>query len=385
MRSATASLVCVTLVLPLPAGLAGQELPVRQAPSSSPRPACPPERPVRDAESPTGSPEADARELARSATEAALLGEPEEARDLLRRATELEPRSANLAYRRARAHDELDETREAVRWYCQYLALKPVGEDDRRVRSRLEELGDEAGPAFAETALRRFREGVDLMERGSLREAGRRFTEALEADSSLAEARYDRGLARGAAGNARGAIRDLGAYLEARPEAEDQERIREAIRFLEDPPVRFDPTKAFLLGAIVPGAGHFYTDQPLFGGLLLGVAAGAALSAVFHQRVEVACLTVPQDGVCPDDQIRSTSTERPALVPGLIGVALAAGVSALTARSRASSLNRDGARLRIADRDREQEASAGDGLRLLAPGVAPAPRGVALEVVRLRF
>lgn len=394
MRSVLASTLGVLLLVPaaVPPGTAGQELPVRAAPqpstssSSSSSSVCPNQRAEPDTPSGRASPE-DARALARGAREAALLGEPEQALDLLRRATERDPGSAELAYRRARAHDELGQGESAARWYCRYLALTPESQDDADVRDRLAELRSPApagggGPAAA--ALEHHREGVALLEQGRLEEAEERFTEALRADSALAEARYNRGLARGAAGRLAPAAEDLRAYLDARPDPPDRDRVRETIEFLEDPPQRFDPTRAALLGAAVPGAGHFYTGKPMVGTALFGVAAAAGVTAVLYERVEVTCRVPPEDGICPEDQVHSTTSDRPALVPGLLTVAMAAGVSAITAHLDARSRNEEAARLRISGGD-GAVADGGGTVRVLPPTASASPDGVAVELLRLRF
>lgn len=377
--SSAAGATLLALLLPQGTDLAGQQLPVREAPDPRPRAACPAESQRREAE-PSDRDRAQARKLARSATEAALLGDPEKARDLLRQATERNPRSAELAYRRARAHEELDERDSAVRWYCRYLALAPAGEDATRVRDRLEEVVGADETRTEAAALDAFREGVARLESGRPEEAEQRFDRALRADPDLAAARYNRGLARGAAGRSEAAVRDLRAYLEARPDAPDRERVEEAIRFLEDSPAPHDPTRALLLGALVPGAGHFYVNRPVLGSIFLGVA-GAGVAAAFYEKVEVTCLAVPDDGVCPDGQVHTRTVERPALVPGLVTAAVAAGISAITAH--AAAVSGEGARLRVASDDPEARTSG--EVRILAPDVASSSRGVDLRLVRLGF
>lgn len=384
MRSGVLMAVGASLLALLaaqPTLLAAQELPVLHLSDPGPRPACPAGEQRREAV-PDERARNEARELARSATEAALLGDPEEARDLLRRATEKDSRSPELAYRRARAHDELEEADPAVRWYCRYLALDPSGEDASRVRDRLSALHGGERPAVDGIALRAFREGVDRLKRKRLGDAERRFTYALRAEPGLAEARYNRGLALGAAGRSEDAVRDLRAYLDERPDAPDRERVEDAIAYLKDPPAPHDPTAAFLLGAAVPGAGHFYTGRPVLGGLLLG-AAGAGVAAAFYEKIRIECLIEPRDGVCPGNQIHKRTVDHPGLVPGLAVAVAAAAVSAVTAHASAVSGNQETARLGIAAGD--EEAKTRRGLRVLPPSVAPSGTGVALRLVRLRF
>lgn len=327
---------------------------------------------------------AQARRLASSATEAAMLGDPESVRDLLRRATELDPVSEELANRRAQAHAELGETESAIRWHCRYLALAPEGEESAEVRARLDELQAPLGPAIDQDAVSHFREGVDLLDDGSLEEAATEFSAALAADSALADAYYNRGLAHGARGRRMPAVRDFRTYLEMRPEASDRALVEDAIRFLEAPPVHYEPGRALALGFLLPGVGHYYTDRPVAGTLFLGVTVGALGVGTLYETVEVSCLTLPRDGTCPEGQVASRETDRPALVPGLAVAGATALVSAISAYRGARSTNEAAGRLQVTPADEDRVGFLGE-IVVEPPAITASGRRVVLELMRLRF
>lgn len=375
------------LLLLLPATGSAQQagaLPVRPSPEPPEAPACsagPAGALAGEATDPD-----EARELSEAANRAALLGDRDRALELLRRASELDPSSPDVAYRRARAHDERGEGEAAIRWYCRYLELAADGEDLPEVEGRVEALAEERSAEVPDEAARDFREGVRRLRGGDLAAAESRFSEVLRADSSLVGARYNRGLARGALGRAEAAARDFEAYLAARPDAPDGERVREALSFLRDPPRPYSPGSAFALGAVVPGAGHFYVDRPWTGTAFFGLAAGAGLAGALYETVEVACRAPLEESRCPPGQVASTTSERPALVPGLVAAGVIAAVGAVSASRTASARNRDAARLRVVEsgEDRVPEQSSTTP-RVLGPGVVMSAKGPALALLRLRF
>lgn len=405
------------LLLLLPATGSAQRvgtLPVRSSPEPPEATACPADRggggvadgglardaaPESDVDTPSdtassvgpgpgAAPDPDeAREVSEAATRAALLGDRARAFELLRRASELDPSSPDVAYRRARAHDERGEEEAAIRWYCRYLALAPDGEDLSEVEGRTEALAEERSAEVSEVAARRFREGVRRLRDGDLAAAEDRFSEALRADSSLAGARYNRGLARGALGRAEAAARDFEAYLAARPDAPDGHRLREALAFLRAPPRPYSPVAAFALGLVVPGAGHVYVDRPWTGTAFFGLAAGAAVAGAVYETVEVACRAPLEEGRCPPGQVASTTSERPALVLGLVAAGVVAAVGAVSASRTAFVRNRDAARLRVVGGGEEaaRERSSGVPRLLVGPALVMSAKGPALALLRLRF
>jgi hypothetical protein len=143
------------------------------------------------------------------------------------------------------------------------------------------------------------------------------------------------------------------------------------------PPSSRVPGQALIAGLLVPGLGHFTTDRPATGALVLGVAAAAIGLGVAVQDVKVDCLSPPVDGRCPPENIVRERTDRPYLYPG-IAVAAAAGILGALDAYR-------GAR-------RNAEAAGRTGvLGLPSGGLAAASRvhldgdGVRIELIRLRF
>jgi tetratricopeptide (TPR) repeat protein len=357
------------------------ELPIRTEALAHPLAECPAWDPGA-IERPTPEALDEARALAAAATEAALLGDLAGQRNLLQAASELDPFSQDYAYDRARAHEALAETEEAIRGYCRALALSSDGGDTAELGARLERLQAPLGPAIGAEARERYDLAVALMTQGSLEGAIQEFSAALTSNSELADAYYNRGLAHGALRQPEPAIEDLRSYLTRRPEARDRTDVEAAIRFLEEPPVNYGAGTAFFLGLTIPGAGHFYTGRGLGGSVLMALAGGAAAAGVFYERVEVLCLSVPRDGNCPQADVLSSESSRPLLVPALAAVGATALVSAISAYRGARARNDAAGRLGIAEAER---IARGGGFRLLSPAITAGRDGLALEILRFRF
>ncbi|HEX2168098.1 MAG TPA: hypothetical protein VHG09_12770, partial [Longimicrobiales bacterium] len=77
---------------------------------------------------------AEAARLLASARQAALLGDPRAAEDLLANAAALDTAAANIAFLHARALEEIGEPDRAVSEYCRYLRLAPDAQDADDVR-----------------------------------------------------------------------------------------------------------------------------------------------------------------------------------------------------------------------------------------------------------
>jgi hypothetical protein len=207
------------------------------------------------------------------------------------------------------------------------------------------------------------------------------FSSALAADSALADAYYNRGLAYGALRRPDAAVTDFRSYLARRPEARDQQEVQAAIGFLEAPPVNYGAGTAFILGLTLPGAGHFYTGRPLGGAVLLAMGSGATAAGLLYKEVNVTCLSVPRNGNCPEADVISRTSSRPFLAPALGVFGASAVVGAISAYRGARARNDAAGRLRIA-------ASTGVArarVRVLPPRMIPALDGFALEAIRLRF
>jgi hypothetical protein len=142
-----------------------------------------------------------------------------------------------------------------------------------------------------------------------------------------------------AGGRASAAAADLQWYLETNPTAGDREAVQ--ARLLQIAPAlapRYNPGIALTTGLLVPGMGQFYSGRPGLGFLVLSTAGTAAAVGLLHRKVEVDCLQLPDDGVCPPQQILDERVTRPLLVPGL---ATAAAITVVGAISRSGSPGSD--------------------------------------------
>mgnify|MGYP006277734761 CR=1 FL=1 len=138
----------------------------------------------------------------------------------------------------------------------------------------------------------------------------------------------------------------------------------------------YSPGSAALRSLAVPGLGHFYTGNPVLGGLFLAGWAGALGFGVMSQEVTVYCLAQTTES-CPSGQVRNEEVERPMLLVGVGAAAALAVGSALHARASARQAN---ARM------------AGGGGGAGRPGISlrflptdPPPRPTDVVVLQLRF
>lgn len=366
----------VALAPTFPSPLAGQELPLKAVlPDPSPggcygqpdfQPVAPPE---------TDAQEAD--RLSAAATQAAILGDQDGARDFLERAADLDPTDEGILYELARTYEGLGRSEDAVAAYCRYLSLATDATDAADVRVQVRRLNppDTPLPVPAVTA---FERGVTAFERGDLADAGEAFSSAISSASDLAPAYYNRALVRSAARQYDLAIEDFRRYLDLAPEARDAARVLERIGTLRNPPVVYNPTTALVAGVFIPGFGQFHTDRPVGGLLVLTAAAAAAGFGALYAETEVLCRT-PEDP-CPPNQIIEETTTRPLLAPGLGAAAGIALVAAIEGFVKAKSLNEEAATV----------VGAGEfshrGVGVLWPAASAAVDGrVTLELLRFRF
>jgi len=296
--------------------LGAQELPLkRDVPGSGPYecpPAAEPQIPGRDAR-------AQARQVASNASQAVIFGDLQRARALLDRATELDPTSSDLAYRRARVLEDLGERAEAVSEFCRVLALDPTeGVED--ARDRLEALVDADRVEIPDSAVQAFEEGVAGFDAGFLERAAASFDSATALAPQWAEAVYDRGVALARLGRRLEAARDLRRYLELRPDAPDAIAVSERIGELQSGTAARTPSPgaALTLGILIPGMGQFYSGRALGGLTVLAMAGGAVAAGMLIEDVQVRCLTDPgPDGSCPPGQVLREDVSHPYQVAGL--------------------------------------------------------------------
>lgn len=315
-----------------------------------------------------------AEKLAADATEAAVLGNSTVALQLLTRAATLDPSSASIAYRRARALEAIGDRDSAILEYCRYILL-PGADDREAVTEHLAQLAQTDSTAVPSSAVRAFVAGLASADQGRLRDAELSFGTAIGVAPEWSTPWYNRAIARIATGNRDGAAADLERYLALGSGDSDSARIRAVITTLREP-IR-SPTTTLVAGIVVPGLGQFTTGRPVAGLVVLGSAVTAIAAGVLIERTEIACLAIPVNGNCPRDQVLREDVERPYMTAA-IGVAAAIGIGgAIEAWRRIRTQNeRSSELLRI---------GGADGALLEMPAVHAGATGADVALIRVRF
>lgn len=340
------------LVLAFPS-LGAQELPLKRDLPPGP---CEARVPVGvSSETPSESDRQEAERLSSEANQAAILGDQDGAIVLLREAAELDPLSSAVAYRLARILEDAGEAEAALGEFCRYLALEPDAPDATDTRLRTERLADPDRTPLSPAARSAFEQGVTAFDQGAYDEAARHFSGAILQGPDWDDAYYNRGVSYLRAGRAVAAAADLQWYLETNPAAGDREAVQANLRRIAPAP-QYSPGIALTTGLLVPGMGQFYSGRPGLGFLVLSTAGTAATVGFLHKKVEVDCLQIPADGVCPPDQILDERVKRPLLVPGLAAAAAITVVGAILAFRGARGSN-------------PQLSSGGGELQLALPDV----------------
>jgi tetratricopeptide (TPR) repeat protein len=337
---------------------------------------------------PEGSAEARAQaaQLSSTAEQSIILGDLQRAEALLERAAELDPASADLAYRRARVLEESGDPEGAVTEYCRAIALAGEGMGAGDARVRLDAIAAAERATLPEEALVAFEEGLAAVDRGTYGVAAEAFGAARNQSPLWAGAVYNHGIALDLVGRHAEAAEALLRYLELRPGAPDAIAISQRIGQLQSLAIGAGPSPgtALALGALVPGMGQFYSGRPFGGFAVLAVAGSAVAAGFLFEDIYVRCLNpVEPGGTCPPDQVVSRRTDRPHLMLG-VGVAAAVGViGAIEAfvhlrgrRSSARSFPAEGS-----------AQLAGSGPVLEGPSVSTSSGlgRIDLNVLRLRF
>jgi len=273
LSAAYVALAAVALALPACPAAAQQLAPKRALAASNS--ACP-RFPAPVAPAPQQKEES--RRLAQQGSEAALVGDHAQARDLLRRAAQLDLTADNVAYLLGREHEEVGAASDAIREYCRYLSLAPQARDAADVRQRINRLSPQQSLSASDLAAAQFEQGVSLYERGQLAQAQAAFTTVLADNPEAAPAYFNRGLVYAALGRPGPAIRDLKRYLALQPGATDRDAVNRQLRTLERQ--LLSPGTALGWGLVVPGAGQFYTRRAVLGTAVAAVVAGAAFYAL---------------------------------------------------------------------------------------------------------
>lgn len=294
---------------------------------------CPP---LSSPAEPTQEERTEARRLASEADQALILGDPERARDLLARATELDPTSPELGYRYARALEELGAGQQAVDQYCRVLSLDSGGEELEDAEARLREILERERAQIPGEALLAFEEGIEAVDAGALPEGLRSFGSAWQQAPDWAAAVYNRGIVRIRLGRVEAATADLQRYLELRPDAEDAVAVSRVIGELRGLSGLPKPATALTLGLVFPGAGQFYSGRAWGGLTVLTMAAGAVAAGFLVEEVSVKCVGAVASGEdCPPDRVVGEESDTPYIVHGLAAAGAVALVGAVESFFRA--------------------------------------------------
>lgn len=322
----------------------------------------------------------ESRRLAQQGYEAALVGDHPEARDLLRRAAQLDLTAEEVAYRLGREHEEVGAATDAVREYCRYLSLAPRAGNSADVRERIARLSPQQSLTATDVSAVHFAAGVEHLQRNRLPEARTSFTTVLASNPEAAPAHYNRGLVHAAMGEPRLAIRDLQRYLALDSAAKDRRAVRRELDVLDRRLLQ--PRSAFGWGLVVPGAGQLYTRRRVLGGVVAATVLGSLLYAI-QPSDEDREMEFP--GPFPGTTYLDTVVVRSYPKAGLgIGVAVAAALGGATEaflyarRGQAGAPRWTGPRV-------QRVGTARGAPPELRPLVGPGERGGALLGARVSF
>jgi tetratricopeptide (TPR) repeat protein len=294
--------------------------------------------------------QSQARVLGSNADQALILGDQTRARDLLERATELDPSSADLAYRYARILEDLGEAREAIAGYCtaRSLGAEDLGMED--VASRLEALVEATQPRLPDRARASYTRGLVDADQGRLEASIAAFTEASIAAPSWPDPVYNRAVILDRLGQTEAAVADFQAYLSMAPEGEDAIAVSQRIGQLQSGTALPSPGSTLALGIAIPGMGQFYSGRAKGGFAVLGLAGSALAAGFLIEKVETRCVgSVSGGGECPPDRVISEETTKPYLTGSLIAAGVIGLVGAVEAflHVRGSDGTSDGAPLAV--------------------------------------
>lgn len=328
-----------------------------------------------------------AAQVASDATQAMALGEFERSQELLGQATELDPTSADYAYRHARALEEVGDADHALEEYCRALDLNVEDLGVFDARDRIDALYDEVRERIPVEAREAFIQGLGYADAFAFERAVESFSAAIASAPDWGAPIYNRGVVYERLGQIQQSLADYRRYLELAPTDIDpllvvvSERIGElqGLTAGETP----NPAGALALG-LVPGMGHYYSGRPIGGTVTLVTAGGALAAGLLFKKVTTRCLDgAPSGGVCPADLVVSETTERPYLWYGIgtaaavtIGGAIEALVDARRRRAEAE---------RIMGSVTDSGEGRDDGPVLELPSVSTSGSRVDLNLLTLRF
>jgi tetratricopeptide (TPR) repeat protein len=313
-----------------------------------------------------------------------ILGNMERARDLLDRATEVDPTSADLAYRYGRVLEELGDRPGAIAQFCRVLALESDLPGLEDAGTRLQSLAEADRVEIPDAAVAEFQRGLSLVDEGEMEEAVEAFGLAYEHAPDWADPLYNRGVVQATLGLRALAIADLQEYLALRPNALDAIAVSQRIGQLESPGRLPNPSAALVLG-VIPGMGHFYSGRGLGGLTVLGLAGGAVAAGLLIEEVTVQCLDVVQSGqACPPDRILGETTDQPYKTAALGVAAAVTAIGAVEAFIKARRVRAEG-RIEDAGEDEGPGGLALGPARVLGPSVTARGKRLDLSLVRVFF
>lgn len=375
-RLSFAAGVCLLSLAVQPGPSSPQELPFKRALPGTDSIACPE---VDRSGQPSQEEKDQATRLGSDADQANILGNQERARDLLARANELDPTSAELAYRYGRILESLGETDLAIESFCRALALGSREQGIGDARPRLVALARAREPDLSEAARREFLNGLLQADLGNMEGAEEAFGLAFLEAPDWADAVYNRGAARVRLGQRELAVEDLQQYLALNPNAYDAILVSQRIGQLQIRPTSsVSAGTALGLGLVLPGMGQFYSGRALGGLGVLTVAGAAAAAGLLIEKVEVRCVGgAPSGGDCPADRFISKETSKPYQVPGLVAAGVITLVGAVEAFIKA----------RRTGGEEEGEAPQVEllGASLQGPAVSASGRRIRLHLLRVTF
>jgi tetratricopeptide (TPR) repeat protein len=329
---------------------------------------------------PTDDERGRAGQLASDANQAMILGEFDRVETLLAQAVELDPTSADLAYRRARILEELERGDAAMREYCRVIDLggEAIGLVD--ARQRIDALYDQIRARLPRAAREAFLAGLVAADDSLFLESIDHFSVAIELAPDWPDPIYNRALIREHIGQLQAALVDFRAYLDVVSDPEDADAIAISARIgqLEGAASVSTPSPSGTLAlGVIPGMGHYYSRRPVPGTITL-VTAGAAIAAGFmFTEVTTYCVDeVPPGAGCAPLSVVDEVTERPYL---WIGVGIGAAITLAGAVE---------AYLKAKSARAETEAITGgseSGLNVGFPTVSTQGDRVDLSFVRYRF
>ncbi len=367
----------LSLIAGAAAPLGAQELLLRREyPGSGPY-VCAPEVAVPP---PTDDERGRAGQLASDANQAMILGEFDRVETLLAQAVELDPTSADLAYRRARILEELERTEPAMREYCRVIDLggESIGLVD--ARERIDVIYEQVRARLPRAAREAFVEGLAAADDSLYVESIDQFSVAIDLAPDWPDPLYNRAMVREHVGQVQLALSDFRRYLAvvADPEAADAIAIAARIGQLEGAASVSMPSPpgALVLG-VIPGMGHYYSRRPLPGTVTLAATTAAIVGGFLFTKVTTFCLDDISPGAsCPPELIDRELTERPYVWVGVgIGAAitLAGAVEAYLTAKRAQS------------ESEALRAPSESGLDVGFPSLSARGDRVDLSFVRYRF